>query len=317
MARRSRPAPTTAATPRANPAEANDDADPLRLKSVSPRVYQAFYELYAALRFELHHYDAVFENLVLGPRREGDPVPSGPTTFTGPVVRRAAARRAASSGSALPGEDDPLFGRVLQRKKQVVTAAEIVNALRVALERGPEKSLDAPLRWARKFTGPFVPAPPKAKLKPAKDRFLEKVTCELERHAPAGTYKSRDEALRAAGRELSEQALEHPRGFGTPAGDGDFAPPKNSLAEFALFVAVALRDPGIHPVAALLPKTTIPDAAGAILQELARRNAATFEDPPLLAATCLRALGLDAEKAHSFFSYLSKEQKRRASDEEP
>jgi hypothetical protein len=245
-------------------------ADPLRLRSLAPEVINAFYGAYAALRSEIVSAQAAFEDH--------------------------------EARASLADPED-----LLRRRKQLERAAEIVMGLQVALERGHEASLEMPFRWARSVTGPFIPAPPKAKLRPAKDWLLEKVTHAIVSYAPPAEYRSEVARVCTAARVLASHADAHRSRARAPSRV------RTPLDDFAFHVAAALMDPEVYPVAMLLPPRTLAASARAIAEELATRGVTTFEDPVLVVAASLRALGLAAEEAHSFYGYLSKQQKRRAS----
>jgi hypothetical protein len=283
MSNRSRATP--AASPGADAparagAAAQGEEDPFYLRSISPRVYNAFYALYEAL------HDAALDNAI--------------------AMQREEERQQV---------DDPEV--LIVRMKQLQRAAEVVNALRVALEKGPDVSLNAPFRWARTITGASPPVHPKQKLAPQKDFLVQEVTHRMLALAQKAEPTLRQEMrLKDAARVFAKQAIMLKKNLrsGRSAATDQRAP--GPIEDLAWVIARLPIDGRAQPALDALRQGSIESRAAAVTQTLVGLGPSTWEDPARFLANSFRAMGMPKDEAHSFFSYVTKRVKRRKRDDE-
>ncbi|WP_437796451.1 hypothetical protein [Sorangium sp. So ce693] len=262
-------------------AAAAGEQDPFYLRSISPRIYNAFHALYEAL------HDAAADDAIAMEQDE---------------VR-------------LQVGDDPEV--LIVRMKQLQRAAEVVNALRVALEKGAEVSLDAPFRWARTITGASPPVHPKQKLAPQKDFLLQEVTHRMLALAQKAEPTLRQEMkLKDAARVFAEQAimLKKNRRSGRSAATDRRA--RGPIEDLAWVIARLPIEGRAQPALDALRQGSIESRAAAVTQTLVGLGPSTWEDPARVLANSFRAMGMPKDEAHSFFSYWGKRVKRQERDGE-
>ncbi|KYF57785.1 hypothetical protein BE04_39500 [Sorangium cellulosum] len=261
-------------------AAAKGKNDPFYLRSISPRTYNAFHALYQALR------SAADGNAI--------------------AMEQGAARQQVG--------DDPEL--LIERMKQLQRAARVVNALRVALEQGPEVSLDAPFRWARTITGASPPVHPKRKLAPQKDFLLQEVTQRILALAQKAEPRLGQEVpLQDAARVLAEQATRLKKSRGLEHSAATDRRPRGPIEELAWAIARLPIDGRAQPALDALRQGSLASRAAQVTQALVNLGPSTWEDPALLLEHSFRAMGMPENEARSFFSYLEKRAKRQKQDE--
>jgi hypothetical protein len=280
MSNRSRAARTgtnSGAGAQARPsAGAKRKEDPFYLRSISPPLYNAFHSLYKAL-----HAAAADDAIVMGLEEERRQV----------------------------GVDPEIL---VVRMKQFQRAAEVVNALRVALEKGLDVSLDEPVRWARSITGVAPPVHPKKKLAPQKDFLIQEVTNRMLALArKAEPTLGQELTLKDAARIFGEEAIAL-----KASGDlrGSMATDRRHeglIEDLAWTVARLPLDGRSQPALNDLRRGSIASRAAAVARTLVDLSSNSWEDPEILLEHNFRAMGMSDDEAHSFFSYSKKRVKRR------
>ncbi|WP_437972244.1 hypothetical protein WMF04_24415 [Sorangium sp. So ce260] len=262
-------------------AAAQGEKDPFYLRSISPHVYNAFHALYEAL------HDAADVNAI--------------------AMEREAERQQVG--------DDPEL--LIVRRKQLQRAAEVVNALRVALEKGAEVSLDAPFRWARTIVGVSPPVHPKQKLARQKDFLLQEVRQRMLALAQKTEPTLGQEVpLKDAARVLAEQAIRLKKGRGWEHSAPTDRRPRGPIEELAWAIARLPIDGRAQPALGGLRQGSLASRAAAVTQALVDLGPSTWEDPALLLEHSFRAMDMPEDEARSFFSYLKKRVKRQERDDD-
>lgn len=250
--------------------------DPFYLRSISPPLYNAFHSLYKAI-----HAAAADDALVMGLEEEHRQVGVDPEVL---VVRM----------------------------KQFQRAAEVVNALRVALEKGPDVSLNEPFRWARSITGVGPPVHPKKKLAPQKDFLIQEVVNRMLALArKADPTLGQEVTLKDAARVFGEQAITLKESGGSRRSADTDRRREGLIEDLAWTVARLPLDGRSQPALDSLRQGSIASRAAVVARTLVDLSLNSWEDPELLLEHSFRAMGMSEDEAHSFFSYSKKRVKRR------
>lgn len=205
------------------------------------------------------------------------------------------------------------------RMKQLRKVAEVVNALRFALSRGPACSIDPAFTWA----SAIEPGPPPQlldptlRLAPYKEFILGGVRAALLmegrpflRHS---SPPAPDDAVLKAGAKAVKSAC-----------SGDALPPETDQASLARFmkrhpaariafrIVATVGDLRSGPFQALVPAVKRTGLVRAVAKKLCELDVRSLEDPELVCANALVALGMDRSQAHTMFSYAKKRSSRSA-----